>query len=224
MAPIKGTPGNDTISGTAQDDQIYGFSGTDDLRGELGNDLVDGGAGNDFLYGGLGNDRVLGSAGDDWLFGDINAYEPNGGNDVLEGGSGSDVLFGGFGNDLLLGGAGADFLNGQEGSDTYISGTGNDTIDEYNFSEVEGDRDVYVFEAIKNDNFGKDEIFGFDIGSDTIQFKGYTEDDVTITPHPAENDNYLLFTFDDGSQLKVWDFNSFSPPPLVEGTDYFFVA
>ena len=54
------------------------------------------------------------------------------GGDVLDGLSGDDTIYGWSGNDTLIGGLGNDTLRGETGNDTYVyvSGDGDDTIDE----------------------------------------------------------------------------------------------
>ncbi|RZI41391.1 calcium-binding protein [Herbaspirillum sp. HC18] len=61
---ISGAAGNDTLFGRAGNDMLKGGDGADNLYGEDGNDIFDGGAGNDFLQGGLGNDTYLFGKGD----------------------------------------------------------------------------------------------------------------------------------------------------------------
>ena len=85
-ASIKGTRGNDVLTGGDGNDRIYG---------RQGNDTLDGGAGNDLLKGGRGNDVLLGGSGNDWLKG-------KSGNDILDGGAGSDRVEGNSGADLLV--------------------------------------------------------------------------------------------------------------------------
>jgi hypothetical protein len=53
---LRGTNGNDTITGTAQGDHIDGRGGNDSLRGGAGDDLIVDGAGQDLLTGGVGAD------------------------------------------------------------------------------------------------------------------------------------------------------------------------
>ena len=57
---LRGSNGNDELSGNDIANRI---------DGEGGNDLIDGRSGNDSLYGGLGNDTLIGGAGDDYLDG-----------------------------------------------------------------------------------------------------------------------------------------------------------
>ncbi|MEI1373729.1 choice-of-anchor D domain-containing protein [Nostoc sp. UHCC 0926] len=95
-AAIKGTSGNDQLSGGDPDDQIWGENGNDRLYGNGGNDLLYGDNGNDTLFGGLGDDQLYGRAGNDWLYG----------------GKGNDVLTGGYDNDtfVLASGEGTDSI------------------------------------------------------------------------------------------------------------------
>ncbi|MEV7198232.1 calcium-binding protein [Streptomyces sp. NPDC093510] len=76
-----GGPGNDSLTGTGEDNNLHG---------EDGNDVLHGKGGADVLYGGKGNDKLYGEAGDDTLWG-------NSGDDVLWGGTGTDKLSGGPG-------------------------------------------------------------------------------------------------------------------------------
>jgi Ca2+-binding RTX toxin-like protein len=103
LVPYLGSNGNDTITGTWDNEVI---------RGLAGNDSLSGGAGDDAIEGGDGNDTLRGEAG----------------NDVLMGGAGVDMLFGGDGNDLLDGGAGEDRMYGYGGDDTYWVESGNDRV------------------------------------------------------------------------------------------------
>lgn len=52
-----GEAGNDTLKGTAADDELDGGDGADRLRGLGGDDTLDGGPGRDQGAGGPGNDR-----------------------------------------------------------------------------------------------------------------------------------------------------------------------
>ncbi|MBW4467302.1 MAG: hypothetical protein KME07_17895 [Pegethrix bostrychoides GSE-TBD4-15B] len=90
---IRGTNGDDNLTGGDQGDQILGRGGMDRLQGLGGNDVLNGGNGADRLEGGDGND-------------------------VLQGGNNADTLEGGDGNDTLTGGGGADtfVLKSKQGS------------------------------------------------------------------------------------------------------------
>jgi hypothetical protein len=59
---IQGSDGvNDSLFGTALNEQIFGYSGDDTLQGGDGNDT-------DLLFGGMGNDTLKGSVGADYYF------------------------------------------------------------------------------------------------------------------------------------------------------------
>ena len=80
---LGGTPGEDHLVGTNEDDTIEGFGGHDTLLGRGGNDNVSGGDGADFLRGDPGNDGLFGGDGDDYLRGGA-------GNDTMNGQGGFD--------------------------------------------------------------------------------------------------------------------------------------
>ena len=127
---IRGTDGEDSMTGSDETDFIYGYGGDDTLNGGAGEDWIDGYDGDDMLYGGDdadaiwgggGADTLYGGAGDDWLFGE-------GGDDRLYGGDGGDVLYGNEGDDRLSGDAGGDWLYGQDGDDRLYGNDGDDWI------------------------------------------------------------------------------------------------
>ncbi len=119
-----GTSGDDTLSGSMEDEEFYGLGGNDSISGYGGNNYIEGGAGDDLLYGGFGEDRILGGGGNDYLAGGAQA-------DYLYGGDGDDVLFagsessnsahdkfyGGIGNDKMFGSSGTYYLNIGDGKD-----------------------------------------------------------------------------------------------------------
>ncbi|WP_145951820.1 Ig-like domain-containing protein, partial [Pectobacterium peruviense] len=153
-----GAAGNDTISGTYNDDVLFGDvvsfpnidgSGIAALQNYIGkqlgmqtgvpttkdmhNYIASHSAEFDLSSKG-GNDILNGGDGDDILFG-------QGGNDTLYGGAGNDLLYGGSGDDILIGGAGSDTLIGGAGADTFkwqAGDIGNDVIKDFNAKE--GDR------------------------------------------------------------------------------------
>ena len=89
---IGGTPGPDTLTGTAGKDVITAGAGNDTVSGLNGKDVICGEAGKDKLSGGNGKDTILGGAGKDSI---------NGGNgkDSLQGQGGKDTCKGGKGED-----------------------------------------------------------------------------------------------------------------------------
>ncbi|MFC5355704.1 calcium-binding protein, partial [Azospirillum himalayense] len=92
---IKGTPGNDMLTGTSNQNRIYGLDGDDSIIGGNLNDLLLGGNGNDTIDGLYGSDYILGGEGNDRLTGNL-------GNDTLDGGTGNDTMFGGAGDDHYI--------------------------------------------------------------------------------------------------------------------------
>jgi Ca2+-binding RTX toxin-like protein len=129
---LDGGDGNDTLIALGGDDSLYGQQGNDKLWGDLGNDqlyghegddFLNGGAGHDSLYGAQGHDYLTSGSGNDLLYGDI-------GDDSLYGGDGNDTLNGAQGHDLLYGGIGEgrDSLIGAEGNDFLSGGAGSDTL------------------------------------------------------------------------------------------------
>jgi serralysin len=144
--------GNDTVTGSNQNDFLWGGAGNDTLTGGAGNDLVfgdvgadslSGGAGNDTLYGDSSDTHIDGGAGTDALYwaagtnANINVgadavefVQTLGNNDTLDGSTATAnlVLFVGAGNDTVTGGSGNDYLWGEAGNDILVGNGGNDTI------------------------------------------------------------------------------------------------
>lgn len=139
MVLRRGTPGNDRLVGTVNDDQLYGLGGRDTLRGQGGDDHLEGGAGDDALFGeggndqlhdGTGSDTLLGGAGDDQFEMTADpAYQ-----DTARGGDGNDRFTGrGLGNDRLYGENGADWFDVplHQGGRFEVTMTGGDGSDHY---------------------------------------------------------------------------------------------
>jgi len=184
---ITGTPGNDRIRGSQQDDTINALAGNDRVIGRGGVDNIDGGPGADRLFGNAGNDILLGHAGPDRLHGNrgddtLTGDTPNAGdkiskdrlfggpgNDTLNGGDGRDRLHGGTGNDTASGNAGRDFMSGGFGDDTQNGGPGDDRI----FANAgrdttlggEGDDDLWAL--ARRDVDGPEDLLG-----DTLRGEG----------------------------------------------------
>lgn len=100
MRNVLGTPQNDNLINSQNDDVLEGI------------------AGNDTLHGNAGNDTLIGLLGDDYLQGDNPQFIKQAGGLVLGGTPmGDDLLLGEEGNDTLFGSAGNDTLDGGEGED-----------------------------------------------------------------------------------------------------------
>jgi Ca2+-binding RTX toxin-like protein len=144
---IYGGPGNDTITGGDGDDTLHGDAGDDTFvcgADADGADVFNGGAGTDtvtYAARGVGEDVTVtidnvandGESGElDNVKTDVENLIGGAGDDNFTGSASANVLTGGAGDDTLNGGAGDDtFLEGaaDSGSDTFIGGTGTDTVD-----------------------------------------------------------------------------------------------
>jgi len=105
-----GSPDNDRVTGSLEDDQLEGGACDDRLFGDNGDDVIEGNSGNDTLLGDANADVVRGGPGEDFADGGI-------GSDVVLGGSGDDTLHGGSGEDVLFAGTGADLVDGDSECD-----------------------------------------------------------------------------------------------------------
>ena len=147
IANLKGSQGNDNITGDGNANTIQGGDGSDTLKGGGGNDSLDGGAGDDTLYGGAGADALVGGTGNNTASyddssasvkasianastfnqGDANGDTYNGIQNLI-GSAYNDTLEGDNNDNRLDGGALDDVLSGLDGKDTLIGGTGNDSL------------------------------------------------------------------------------------------------
>jgi Ca2+-binding RTX toxin-like protein len=136
---ILGTDGDDTITGTNQNDIILagggndrgsGGDGNDCIRGEAGNDRVDGSNADDTVLGDAGKNVVIGGRGNDTLRGDKGSDKLDGGigNDNLRDTGGRNFLLGGAGTNRITGGPGRDFITTGSGRNVVNAGRGNDQI------------------------------------------------------------------------------------------------
>ena len=189
-----GTDGNDTISGTPEDELIFGLKGDDSLGGNDGNDTISGGKGDDRLEGNNGNDILIGEKGNDTLIGGHGRDNLIGGkgDDSLHGGTGEDVLLGGKGHDTLLGGEANDILNGGKGNDLLNGDTGDDVIiggDKTDTLTGGHGRDVFFLEA----GGYQDVITDFADGTDLLQLsESLTFDNLIIVNNHSNTGTYLL--------------------------------
>ena len=101
-------------------DLITGDDRANDLRGSFGNDTITGGGGADWIEGGGGADTLDGGAGNDTIYGDRSGYSYDLAGDLIRGGAGNDTLIGGYGDDTLDGGTGTDRIDGGGGLDTVL--------------------------------------------------------------------------------------------------------
>lgn len=200
---IRGTTGDDRLSGTDEDDTIRGVAGNDRLDGRAGDDQLIGGQGDDRLDGRTGDDRLNGGAGEDRLNG-------QNGDDRLVGGAGDDRLDGGAGDDRLMGDAGDDRLAGGDGDDRLTGGAGADRLE-----GGDGD-DVFIFAQ----GSGSDRVMDFVSGEDSMRFEGGLFADFdALTSASEQIGGDLLISLDDGGQIRI---GSFALSALNQG-DFLFV-
>jgi|GEM_PF-3727019 len=112
-----GFTGPVTLSGDAGNDSLMGTAFNDEINGDLGADRIDAGAGNDTIHGGLGSDVIQAGTGNDRVFGE-------GGYDTLTGGLGDDTIDGGGGNDVLVESGNVNFTL----SSSQLTGNGTDRL------------------------------------------------------------------------------------------------
>lgn len=169
MADINGTPGNDIINGTKQDDRIDAGAGDDTINGLGGNDFIDGGFGNDTINGGDGDDRLFSFSGTDTLIGGIGNDEIIVQNSNFNGETNSSVDAG-EGNDTVS--YAATGVNG-----TVNLGAGNDTLNlalegNGNRMTLGSGADVVVFTTLAFNGSGETVFTDFATGNtgDRIDF------------------------------------------------------
>ncbi|MCS0631582.1 cadherin-like domain-containing protein [Telluria mixta] len=125
VGAIRGTPGPDTLYGTALDDLIYGLESSDVIFGHEGNDSIEGNDGHDTLYGEAGNDTLVGGDGNDYLADGqgINAFYGGAGNDTIDanGSSPQSVIDGGSGSDTF-------YVYGSNNTQTITTGADSDLV------------------------------------------------------------------------------------------------
>jgi Ca2+-binding RTX toxin-like protein len=87
LLQVNAGDGNDTVIGSAGDDNLSGEVGNDSIIGGAGKDTLGGFNDNDTLIGGKGDDQMFGEAGDDRMI-----HNLGDGTDLIEGGDGVDTV------------------------------------------------------------------------------------------------------------------------------------
>ena len=83
---MRGTNGDDTLTGTDSRDRIRAYAGNDRIAAGKDNDTIEAGPGRDLVFSGYGDDTVNGGPGNDLIFAQR-------GVDTINGGEGSDELW-----------------------------------------------------------------------------------------------------------------------------------
>jgi hypothetical protein len=223
---LMGTAGDNQLNGGKGNDQLYGLAGNDTLQGEKGDDVLDGGDGNDLLEGGKDEDTLNGGAGDDTLKGEKGDDLLNGGDgdDWLEGGDREDTITGGTGHDTLKGGDNDDILIGvdptasQPGVGEIDRLTGDYPGDEDDDIFVLGDANQVYYQGDHQTDYAL--ITDFDV-RDQVQLKGSPEHyELEASPVGLPNGTAILLTtgntdeligiIQGTSNLDLWDHQIFS--------------
>lgn len=171
---------DNTLYGTAENDNINALKGNDQLYGLGGDDTLNGGEGDDNLIGGQGKDTLLGGDGED----------------KLEGGDGDDVLNAGKGM--------GDQATGGEGADTYYFNRGDQELIIFNHDNQGLDsQDRLVF----GEGISESDVQVSRYGSNLVLTLKGTEDQVTVrdmfTDSDVDNEDAInQVEFHDGTQ---WD-------------------
>lgn len=217
-----GTPGANNLNGTAANDYMIAHRGNDQLNGLAGNDVLKGAADNDRLNGGPGGDLLEGDNGFD-----IASYAGSAAGvavNLLTGvGSGGDAE----GDRLrsiegLIGSAHADTLIGDNKSNWFDGGGGEDTITGH------GGSDLFAF----TNSSGNTTITDFVPGAgseDVLDFGGHSAvdgpSDLTVTPLGSDTkitlpgDKTILLKGVSSSALHADDYR-FGSAPLAVNDSY----
>lgn len=187
---VYGSPGQDTQTGSNQDEELWGGDG---------NDSIDGGSGNDTIYFEGGDDTVRGGQGNDYIDDNDGWWDDDGRTEVY-GGQGNDTVYASDGDDKLYGEDGDDRLYGEQGSDTLDGGTGGDRL------SGGGGTDRFVFK----DGYGNDTITDFNEGSEIVDVSssGITSFSDIQSRLSDDGSGDAVLTLDDGSKLTFWDVSS----------------
>lgn len=133
--------GNDTLNGSADDDEMHGYSGADRISGGAGDDFIDGGAGRDVFNGGAGFD-VLSFQTPRWDVNALHGIVLNATTGTATDAYGHAETFTRF--ESFRGTEFGDVMTGSSISEVFVGLGGSDRIDGGGgFDEVQYDRDVY---------------------------------------------------------------------------------
>ncbi len=171
---LKGTNGDNVLTGTEGNDELEGGKGDDLLAGLGGNDELEGGKGDDRLLGGDGNDRLDGDKGSDFVDGGA-------GNDIVKAGKGNDVA-----NYTLAANPGAhDVYDGGKGIDTLQL-----TLTSAELARADVQADIAAFEAFlaRKENSHCDDGRTFQFQSFDLDVRNFEALDINRAPVAGDDD------------------------------------
>ncbi|QIZ79701.1 calcium-binding protein [Thalassovita gelatinovora] len=193
VTQIRGDQGNDTITGSATDDEILDHQAGTVAVGAFDDDIVMAEAGADILVHQFGDDSYSGGAGDDLLYSIQDEDDPAPDAVTFDGGDGDDTLVG------SMFGAG-DSLTGDAGDDLLVSGMVRGDVS----SETVGETTTLTIERTIGDA-GSDTLDGGE-GDDTLLFDRAD----SVTGGDGEDDFRLDLTDDataDGDFAIITDYD-----------------
>jgi len=204
--------GNDTVTGTSNNENIALGAGADQVNAGAGNDTIDGGPGNDNLRGGHGSDTITGGPdGDTATYDERTSAEPISVTLATPGGDGAngenDAL---LGIENVVGGASSDTISGDDGPNIILAGNGLNTLDGLGGDDlVRGgeNRDVISGGAGRDQLFGEgddDSINAFDSEVDVVSCGSSLDDDAQV---------------DGGDQVDGCEFSSRGDVPVPTDAD-----
>ena len=230
MANINGTPTDNNLNGTNQDDvlnsnwsggddKMYGKNGHDQYNvNSVGDRVIESGTGIDSVFSRLDSYKLtsnvenlfLAPGGNKNGFGNVlnNVIEGNNGDNLLSGYAGNDKLHGNLGKDNLNGGAGNDTLDGGKDDDVLNGHSGTDTI----IGGIGADRlsgglgaDSFIYLSVfESSDSAKSDII--------INFKGSENDKIDLSKIDAnaitdENEAFAAsaISFDPSTQMFTAD-------------------
>ena len=183
--PVSGPDGG-YINGGGGNDSITGSDNDDGLLGGTGNDVIYGRGGSDTVSGDAGNDRVFLGDGDDF-------YTPD---DTSANTAGEDVVHGGAGNDLISDLRGSNTLYGDQGRDTLVAFDDMNVSGDYLAESERGTTDTL------SGGFGNDLLAGDDgdvmtggAGSDAfwvVDDEDHDQEEVHITDFDTDEDTLFV--------------------------------
>ena len=151
--------GDDTLTGSAGDDNFVTGSGDDTVFGTAGNDAFTGGAGTDTVSYANDSAGVMVNLFQQTATGAAIGSDIVSGFENVIGGSGDDTIKGSSGVNILTGGAGDDTFIGDSGGDVIDGGTGTDILD---FSAAAAGTHVNLAAGTTNGAFGSDTLTGIE--------------------------------------------------------------